>query len=357
MSNWKPADDGRSYADKGDSATSFNPDERFEADRAAEKRRQRPDVDQPDYPSREAMMSAVELEIHAALGQVQTVVIGQLIQKAVIASRIEAQRACAEAYVVVGSLLSDLGQFDTNRGQHILDNLSGARIVHADVLPWPSFERPAAPAAQVCGACGQVWTGEKCGQADNGWQHEVCYPVPAAEPEAQSSADSAQPVAWRWRSIFNDSSWCYGPVMPTAHDQYVTEPLYVRTEPQASADRDGFDKEDFADDGAYLARFSTAPTVPQTVGGTVITSADWQNAKVSIDVSTGDDDAGHRVFGRVIDWQPQDWIGDKGVGLNLLCEYESDNFGMRSQAVSAQHRYDQDGQTCPTCGRVGNGEG
>jgi hypothetical protein len=52
--------------------------------------------------------------------------------------------------------------------------------------------------------------------------------------EQQSSADSAQPVAWRWRSIFNDSSWCYGPVMPTAHDQYVTEPLYVRTEPQAA---------------------------------------------------------------------------------------------------------------------------
>jgi hypothetical protein len=52
--------------------------------------------------------------------------------------------------------------------------------------------------------------------------------------EQQSSADSAQPVAWRWRSIFNDSSWCYGPVMPTAHDQYVTEPLYVRTEPQTA---------------------------------------------------------------------------------------------------------------------------
>jgi hypothetical protein len=56
--------------------------------------------------------------------------------------------------------------------------------------------------------------------------------------EQQSSADSAQPVAWRWRSIFNDSSWCYGPVMPTAHDQYVTEPLYVRTEPQTAPSPD-----------------------------------------------------------------------------------------------------------------------
>jgi hypothetical protein len=56
-----------------------------------------------------------------------------------------------------------------------------------------------------------------------------------ASAAARCSADSAQPVAWRWRSIFNDSSWCYGPVMPTAHDQYVTEPLYVRTEPQKSS--------------------------------------------------------------------------------------------------------------------------
>jgi hypothetical protein len=38
----------------------------------------------------------------------------------------------------------------------------------------------------------------------------------------------------------------------------------LRTEPQASADREGFDKEDFADDGAYLARFSTATTEPQS---------------------------------------------------------------------------------------------
>lgn len=36
-----------------------------------------------DYPSIAAMKSAVELEIHAALGRVQTVVIGQMIQKAI----------------------------------------------------------------------------------------------------------------------------------------------------------------------------------------------------------------------------------------------------------------------------------
>lgn len=36
-------------------------------------------------------------------------------------------------------------------------------------------------AAQICGACGQPWTGEKCGQADNGWDHPVCYPAQPQE--------------------------------------------------------------------------------------------------------------------------------------------------------------------------------
>jgi hypothetical protein len=56
----------------------------------------------------------------------------------------EAEQVCAEAYQVVGSLLSDLGQFNTEQGRKILDNLSEHRMIHADVLPWPSFE-----AAQV----------------------------------------------------------------------------------------------------------------------------------------------------------------------------------------------------------------
>lgn len=43
-----------------------------------------------DYPSTEAMMAAVELEIQAALGRVQTVAIGRMIQKAIDASRCSA---------------------------------------------------------------------------------------------------------------------------------------------------------------------------------------------------------------------------------------------------------------------------
>lgn len=47
---------------------------------------------------------------------------------------------CAMAYQVVGSMLSDLGQFGAGVGIKILDNLSQQKLVHDDVLPWPSFE-------------------------------------------------------------------------------------------------------------------------------------------------------------------------------------------------------------------------
>jgi hypothetical protein len=48
---------------------------------------------------------------------------------------------CWEAYQVVGSLLSDLGVFETPEAGRILDNLSQARLVHQNVLPWPSYEK------------------------------------------------------------------------------------------------------------------------------------------------------------------------------------------------------------------------
>jgi hypothetical protein len=51
----------------------------------------------------------------------------------------ELESVCGEAYQVVGSLLSDVGQFESDHGTKILDNLSEARLVHKDVLPWPSF--------------------------------------------------------------------------------------------------------------------------------------------------------------------------------------------------------------------------
>lgn len=60
----------------------------------------------------------------------------------------EAATVCGEAYQVVGSLLSDLGVFDTPEAEKILDNLSEHRLVHNDVLPWPSFA-PSTPPADV----------------------------------------------------------------------------------------------------------------------------------------------------------------------------------------------------------------
>ena len=29
----------------------------------------------------------------------------------------------------------------------------------------------------VCGACGQTWTGEACGQKNNEWPFPTCYPI------------------------------------------------------------------------------------------------------------------------------------------------------------------------------------
>lgn len=51
----------------------------------------------------------------------------------------ELRTICAEAYQVVGSLLSDLGKFNMPEAEKILDNLSQQRLVHNDVLPWPSY--------------------------------------------------------------------------------------------------------------------------------------------------------------------------------------------------------------------------
>jgi hypothetical protein len=56
----------------------------------------------------------------------------------------EAAEVCGEAYQVVGSLLSDLGIFNTERARKILDNLSQHRMVHRDILPWPSEKSEAA---------------------------------------------------------------------------------------------------------------------------------------------------------------------------------------------------------------------
>ena len=61
----------------------------------------------------------------------------------------EAEQVCAQAYQVVGSLLDDLGQFDSEMGNKILDNLAEARMVHDDVLPWPSFAPESQQAKEV----------------------------------------------------------------------------------------------------------------------------------------------------------------------------------------------------------------
>lgn len=48
----------------------------------------------------------------------------------------QAVEVCAEVYQIIAILLQQVGQFDSPRGQKVLDNLSQHRLVHTDLLPW-----------------------------------------------------------------------------------------------------------------------------------------------------------------------------------------------------------------------------
>lgn len=62
---------------------------------------------------------------------------GKLIE--VLEERIkELQMICAEAYQVVGTLSYEAGRFDEEKTIKLLDNLSQHKMIHEDVLPYPS---------------------------------------------------------------------------------------------------------------------------------------------------------------------------------------------------------------------------
>ena len=46
-------------------------------------------------------------------------------------------------------MLDDMGQFNTEQARKVLDNLSQAKKVHDDVLPWPSFGVQDAPSDAI----------------------------------------------------------------------------------------------------------------------------------------------------------------------------------------------------------------
>jgi len=56
----------------------------------------------------------------------------------------ELERICAEAYQVVGILADECGRFGDDHVIKALDNLSQAKILHDDVLPFPS-KQPETP--------------------------------------------------------------------------------------------------------------------------------------------------------------------------------------------------------------------
>lgn len=66
--------------------------------------------------------------------------------------------------------------------------LDRAEIALTAALPFLAL-RPAP--SQICGACGEPWTGQTCAQKDNGWPHEVCFPVEAPSPAPSQSDEVA----------------------------------------------------------------------------------------------------------------------------------------------------------------------
>lgn len=56
----------------------------------------------------------------------------------VVAELEEVKTVCAQAYQVMGVLLSDAGRLDSPEAGKILDNLVEQRLRHTDVLPWPA---------------------------------------------------------------------------------------------------------------------------------------------------------------------------------------------------------------------------
>lgn len=86
------------------------------------------------------------------------------------------------------------------------DSIEGALLAKTSEL-YPDLQRQIAAlrkaleeviteeSGQVCGACGQPWTGEKCGQADNDHPFNTCYPVADASPLRNQLADRDRQIA------------------------------------------------------------------------------------------------------------------------------------------------------------------
>jgi len=81
--------------------------------------------------------------------------------------------------------------------------------------------------------------------------------------------------------------------------------------PQTTAER----LEDSGLNGTPASRLQRRSPSPRSRG---------RRPKSQLDVSTCDEDAAIAYSARVVEWQPDDERG----AIRLLCEYESDNFGM-----------------------------
>lgn len=61
----------------------------------------------------------------------------------------EAQKVCYEAYAALGTILMDLAEKGHPQAEKLLDNLSEARLMHSDVLPFTDVAAAPVPSSKV----------------------------------------------------------------------------------------------------------------------------------------------------------------------------------------------------------------
>jgi hypothetical protein len=108
----------------------------------------------------------------------------------------------------------------------------------------------------ICGACGKVWTGEPCGQAENGWPFQTCYPIEPWRPietapkmkniilwAATDVSDSGEIKNWKMETGYWNAgaeTWVWGGSQVRKYDIQPTHWLPMPP-PPAGTDEDGLD--------------------------------------------------------------------------------------------------------------------
>lgn len=124
----------------------------------------------------------------------------------------ELKTICAEAYQVVGVLADDCGRFNDPHVTKVLDNLSEQRLVHNDVLPFPSIE-PAAQQDASAAAC------DANAEAHYLWDDAIRCDFEGFKARVAALVDkcqggAAQAVPELTSRVINEACWKFIDAMP-----------------------------------------------------------------------------------------------------------------------------------------------